>query len=182
MIGQFAGAPEIDKRRPEYAQLAAALGIFFLGALVYLFDRSAADIYFIPGWWPFADGTPGLFGSMGHSFPSFAHAYCFTLLISVVLTPWRFAPLTICLGWFSVEAFFELTQIDVVARKALLFIPDWFEGVPILQNVPAYFLYGRFDPLDLISAGLGAVAAYFTIVLSNRMGGQKDVTNENQKT
>jgi hypothetical protein len=177
MIGQISGVTAINNRRPEYTQIAAALGIFFVGALVYLFDRSAADIYFIPDWWPFADGEPGLFGAFGHSFPSFAHAYCFTLLISVLLMPWRISPLTICLGWFSVEAFFELTQIEPIARRVLVIIPDWFQGVPILKNVPYYFLYGRFDPFDLALAGIGAVAAYLTIIFSNRMGVQTDVTN-----
>ena len=172
MTGQTFGASAVNNRRAEYAQLSAALGIFFLGVLVYLFDRSAADIYFIPEWWRFADGTPALFGSLGHSLPSFAHTYCFILLFSVLLTPWRFAPLTICIGWFSVEAFFELTQIDVVASRALLILPAWFDNVPILENVPVYFSHGRFDPSDLAWAGVGSLAAYLTIVFSNRIGGQ----------
>ena len=79
-------------RRAEYFLFSVALGIFFLGALVYLFDRSANDIYFIPEWWPFADGTPGLFGTLGGSLPSFAHTYCFILLFSALLAPWSIAP------------------------------------------------------------------------------------------
>jgi hypothetical protein len=171
MIGQALGASAVNNRRAEYAQIGAALGVFFLGVLVYLFDRSAADIYFIPGWWRFADGTPTLFGAAGHNLPSFAHAYCFALLISVLLMPWRFAPLTICAGWFAVEAFFELTQIEMIASRVLPILPAWFADWPILRNVPYYFQLGRFDLLDLAWAGFGTAAAWLTIVLSNRMGG-----------
>ena len=99
----------------------------------------------------------------------------------MLLTPWRYAPLTICIGWFAVEAFFELTQIDVVASQVLLILPAWFADWPVLQNIPVYFLHGRFDPFDLAWAGVGGLAAYLTIVFSNRMGGQKDVTDENNK-
>ena len=71
-----------------------------------------------------------------------------------------------------------MTQIEPIARRVLVIIPDWFQGVPILKNVPSYFLYGRFDPFDLALAGIGAVAAYLTIIFSNRMGVQTDVTNK----
>jgi hypothetical protein len=170
MTGQVSVASAVINRRAEYVQVCAALGIFFLGALVYLFDRSGSDIYFIPEWWRLADGTPSLFGTLGYSLPSFAHAYCFTLLISVLLTPWQIAPWAICIGWFAVEAVCEVAQLGPVARQMLLILPDWFNDWPVLQNVPFYFSHGRFDPLDLALAALGGVAAYLTIVFSNRMG------------
>jgi hypothetical protein len=47
MIGQVLGGAAVMHRRAEYALICAASGIFFLGALVYLFDRSGSDIYFI---------------------------------------------------------------------------------------------------------------------------------------
>jgi hypothetical protein len=172
MTGQALGASVVNNRRAEYAQLSAALGIFSLGVLVYLFDRSAADIYFIPEWWRFADGTPALFGSLGHSLPSFAHTYCFILLSSVLLTPWRIAPATICVGWCAVEGLCELAQIDPVANKILAVLPAWFADWPILENIPTYFLRGRFDPMDLAVVVIGGVAAYLTIIFSNRLGGQ----------
>jgi len=77
MTGQVVGASAVNNRRAEFVQISAALGIFFLGVLVYLFDRSGSDIYFIPDWWRFADGTPALFGVLGYSLPSFAHTYPF---------------------------------------------------------------------------------------------------------
>ncbi len=155
-------------RRAEYLLFSAALGIFFLGALVYLFDRSAGDIYFIPEWWRFADGKPSLFGALGGSLPSFAHTYCFILLFSALLSPWSIAPWTICIGWCAIEAFFELAQMDALASRILPALPEWFADWPILANVPHYFANGRFDPLDLAAIGLGGVAAWLTVVFFNR--------------
>jgi hypothetical protein len=156
--------------RPEQIQLAGAATILCLGLLVYLFDRSASDIYFIPEWWRFADGTPALFGSFGGYLPSFVHVYCFVLLSSALLYPWRIAPQAICLGWCAAEAIFEFGQIDAIAVRILPMLPTWFADWPILANVPGYFLYGRFDPFDLAGILLGAVLAYFTIYYSNFLG------------
>jgi len=161
----------VAEHRVERLQVCAALGIFLFGALVYLFDRSGADIYFIPGWWRFADGTPGLFGLLGQSLPSFAHTFCFILLTSALLTPWRIAPLTICISWGAAEAFLELAQIGPAADRVLAILPGWFADWPILENVPGYFLRGRFDPLDLACIGLGGAVAWLTIVVLTRAGG-----------
>lgn len=171
MTGQASNGPAVTNHRAEYAQFCAALGIFFVGGLVYLFDRSGADIYFIPEWWRFADGTPALFGTLGHSLPSFAHVYCFILLTSALLTPWQIAPQMICVSWFAAEAFFELGQIDAVATGISAMLPAWFADWPILENVPGYFLHGSFDLFDLMFIGLGAAAAYLTICFLNRIGG-----------
>ena len=164
-------APVVN-RRVEFAQIFAATAIFFAGALVYLFDRSATDIYFIPEWWQLADGTPALFGTLGQFLPSFAHIYCFILLTSVLLTPWQITPWTICVSWCIAEALLEIAQIDAVATRILPMLPSSFADWPILGNVPGYFLYGRFDPFDLAGIFLGAVIAYFTIFYSNFLGEQ----------
>ena len=163
----------VFKHRVEHLEICAALGVFAVGALVYLFDRSAADIYFIPAWWHFADGTPGLFGLVGQCLPSFAHTFCFCLLISALLTPWRIAPLAICVSWVAVEAFLELAQVGPAADRIMTLLPVWLANWPILGNVPSYFLHGRFDPLDLTCIGFGGAAAYLTIILLNRIGGTK---------
>jgi len=155
-------------RRAEVTQWFAAVVVFGLGASVYLFDRHGSDIYFIPAWWDFANGTPALFGYLGQNIPSFAHTFCFILLISALLTPWRVAPLTVCLGWCVTEAALELAQIAPIAGGIAARLPAWFSDWPILANVPGYFSLGRFDPLDLVSIGLGGVAAYLTILFINR--------------
>jgi hypothetical protein len=155
-------------RRAEFFLFFVALGIFLLGALVYLFDRSAGDIYFIPEWWRFADGTPSLFGKLGGSLPSFAHTYCFILMFSALLTPWSIRPRTVCIGWCSVEALCELAQTDALASRIEAILPNWFADWPILANVSLYFLNGRFDPADLAAIGLGGAAAWQTLIFFNR--------------
>lgn len=147
---------------------AAAIGMFCLGALVYLFDRSGADIYFVPEWWTPADGTPELFGALGGSLPSFAHTYCFSLVFCVLLTPWSIAPRNICIGWCGVEALLELAQHELIASRALVWIPGWFGEWPVLGNLTFYFSRGRFDPADLFAILLGGLAAMTTVELLSR--------------
>jgi hypothetical protein len=44
----FAGTSPARESRSESLQIIIAVGIFLIGALVYLFDRSGADIYYTP--------------------------------------------------------------------------------------------------------------------------------------
>jgi hypothetical protein len=57
----FAGTSPARESRSESLQMIIAVGIFLIGALVYLFDRSGADIYFTPEWfasWPALQNVP----------------------------------------------------------------------------------------------------------------------------
>ena len=162
---EISGSP-----RAQGALLGAAFAVFCVGAAVYLFDRSGADIYFIPEWWGFADGTPDLFGAIGGSFPSFAHTFCFSLVFCVLLASWRIAPGSVCIGWCLAEATLEVAQIEAVASRILSILPAWIADWPILGNIPTYFSRGHFDPLDLISIFLGGTAAWLTVELTNRYG------------
>jgi hypothetical protein len=73
----------------------------------------------------------------------------------------------ICLAWFTLDCLFEVAQIDSSARWIAQHIPDWFSGVPFLENTASYFLFGTFDVLDLLSIAAGTVAAYVTIRISS---------------
>jgi hypothetical protein len=150
--------------------LGIAFAMFCVGAVVYLFDRSGADIYFIPEWWRFADGTPDLFGALGSSFPSFAHTFCFSIVFCVLLAPWRIAPGSVCIGWSLAEAALEIAQVEAVAGRVLSLLPAWIADWPILGNVPIYFSSGHFDPLDLLNVFLGGAAAWLIVELTNRYG------------
>ena len=147
--------------------LGIAFAMFCVGAVVYLFDRSGADIYFIPEWWEFADGTPELFGAVGGSFPSFAHTYSFALVFCLLLAPWRVSPGLVCGGWSAVEALLEIAQLASIGTRILQSLPAWFADWPILANIPFYFSRGSFDPLDLLLALLGGLVAWFTFVWIN---------------
>jgi hypothetical protein len=42
---------------------------------------------------------------------------------------------------------------------ALAATTSGLNGIPLLENTPAYFANGVFDPLDLLAIALGALAA-----------------------
>jgi hypothetical protein len=48
----------------------------------------------------------------------------------------------------------------------LRIIPDWFEGIPFLENTRNYFQRGTFDMVDLVAIAVGTAAAYFVITLT----------------
>ena len=140
--------------------LTAAIGIVALtfGILVYVFDRSATAVYFIPDSWRIAESTPMLFGKLGMYLPAFFHALAFALFINVVAGR-RYIGF-MCVSWFIAEVFFELAQIDPIAFRISGALPGWFAGLPILQNVSSHFVTGTFDRVDILFLMLGCATAY----------------------
>jgi hypothetical protein len=57
-----------------------------------------------------------------------------------------------------VDSAFELGQH--FTTLSLCLIPDWFAGIPYLENTENYFLQGTFDFHDLAAITLGIAAAY----------------------
>jgi len=47
-------------------------------------------------------------------------------------------------------------------------IPDWFAGLPLLENTEDFFLQGTFDFLDLTAITLGSIIAYFVLLATNK--------------
>ena len=134
-----------------------------VGLLVYLLDRPADRIYFIPDGWKFAMGAGQVFGPVGAYLPTFVHVVVFVLISSVLLAPWHFRNMSICLLWFGIDSLFELAQHEAIATRVADIVPSWFEGVIFLENTSSYFLAGTFDPLDLLSIALGSIAAYLVL-------------------
>ena len=141
-----------------------------VGILVYLFDRPGNAVYFVPDWWSLAEFTPGLFGLLGEHLPTFSHTFAFILLTTAVIAPRRGSAIVVCAGWLIVDSLFEIAQHDDLAVNIVRRLPNWFAEWPILENVAAYFLTGRFDPLDLVSIFVAGIAAYFLILYSTRRG------------
>ncbi len=144
-------------------QVMLAAILLMIGLLVYLFDRPADQIYFVPDWWTFTADTDQVFGSIGDNLPTFIHVVVFILISSALLSPWRSSIVSICFLWFGIDSLFELAQHDAVATLIADMVPNWFHGVIILENTANYFLAGTFDPLDLISIALGSFSAYLMI-------------------
>lgn len=150
-------------RRPEVLQIAVAIGVLAIGVLVYLLDRQPGSVYFIPDWIALANNSSPMFGEIGNYLPTFVHAFAFILLTAIVVAPTSSQVVLICLTWFAVDSFFEIAQITPIAQWITGHVPDWFAGIPFLENTAVYFLAGTFDFLDLVSIAMGAVAAYLTI-------------------
>ena len=155
-----------------FAILALAVGV-----LVYLLDRPLERIYFIPDGISITDNPYHLFGELGNYLPTLLHTYAFILLTSVVLGQGLLKTLFVCTFWLFTEMFFEVAQSENITSQILPYVPEWFNGIPFLENTAAYFQFSTFDELDVFSIALGTVLAYLTILLSN----DREVTHVLQK-
>lgn len=154
------------KTRSQIFPFLLVVVLLSCGLAVYLFDRTADRIYFVPDWWNLSLGNGHLFGSIGAHLPSFVHVAVFILISAAILAPWRFRIAWICLLWFGIDSLFELAQHDVIAVRIAAVVPNWFEGKYFLENTTAYFLNGTFDLLDIVSIALGSVVAYLVLQAS----------------
>ena len=156
--------------RSTLLQAAATAGALAVGVLVYLIDRQPASVYFIPEWISLNNNFGPIFGELGAFLPTFIHVYVFILLTALVLTPPPSKAALICLAWFALECSFEIAQITSIAQWIVGVVPNWFAGIPFLENTSAYFVAGTFDLLDLVSIAAGTAGAYLTIQLCNHRG------------
>jgi hypothetical protein len=47
------------------------------------------------------------------------------------------------------------------------FVPDWFVGMPFIENTKNFFLYGTFDVLDIAGIAIGTLVVYFALIVTN---------------
>ena len=156
----------------EPSTVRVLIGVFLLtlGTTVYLLDRSWQQLA-IAQVIPLTHARSPMFGVLGGSLPSFAHVCAFALLTAALLDGGRRLNQVICFGWLAVNVAFELGQHPKLAASIANAAPAWFRHVPILNQTPTYFLSGMFDPLDILFATLGALAAYLVIVKTHSGGG-----------
>jgi hypothetical protein len=150
-------------------QVLIGVASLFLGSLVYLIDRPSDQTYFVyssPINISLSNIIPSLFGPVGNSLPAFIHVFSFILITAGLTFCKKRGCLIICLSWFLVDSAFELGQR--FNTWSSIMIPDWFEGIPCLENTESYFLQGTFDFTDLAAIALGTVMAYFVIVITNK--------------
>jgi hypothetical protein len=148
--------------RIRWFQVSLALAALGLGALVYLIDRPPG-VTALPESMTLFQPTVRLFGALGQSLPAFAHVFAFSLLTIALVGGGRGRAIGACVGWFLVDAAFELGQHPTIAPKLAHLIPSWFATIPILNRTDHFFRYGTFDPLDLLFIALGALAAYVVV-------------------
>jgi hypothetical protein len=160
----------IESNTINRLQIFIGIAGLILGSLVYLIDRPPEHTYFVS----FSkikislfNTIPNVFGVIGNSLPDFLHVFSFTLITAGLLSCRRRGYLIICMSWFFVDAAFELCQR--FNALPLRIIPDWFEGIPFLENTKNYFQRGTFDMVDLVAIAVGTAAAYFVILITSKM-------------
>jgi hypothetical protein len=160
--------PVMPAYRAEIIQVVIGIVALLIGVLVYLLDRPAGSVYFLPEWLVSGNTTHAVFKVIGNYLPTFVHVYAFILFTVAVMAPTTRMLLIICSAWFAIDSLFELAQIDSIADYLSGVMPGWFNGIPFLENTTNYFVYGTFDSLDILSIALGTVAAYATVVIINK--------------
>lgn len=152
--------------RPTLMRATLAFSALILGMAVYYLDRQPERVYFLAHWVSSAGETGSFFGDIGNHLPTAIHVFAFILLTAVIVAPSRRFAAAICVAWLGIDSLFEIGQIPVIAQGIASRVPDWFHGVPFVENTSEYFLSGTFDVLDLGAIAAGALAAFLTLVLT----------------
>ena len=150
-------------------QVLIGLGGLLLGTLVYLVDRPPDQTYFLYSSSiniSLHDTLPNLFGLIGNNLPAFIHVFSFILITAGLIYCQKRGYLIICLSWFFVDCAFEFGQ-KFDAWSSMI-IPDWFVGLPFLENTENYFRKGTFDILDLVAIVFGTAIAYFILLTTSK--------------
>jgi len=153
---------ELRQRAVVRLVLIASLSMV-AGLFIYAADRAPGSVYLFPDALSLNSGEGLIFGALGAYLPTFIHVYTFTLLTYACLSCDRAAVITTCGFWFIIDSLLELCQQEVVATGIITIVPQWFDSIPVLENVSPYFVKGTFDPVDLLSIAVGSITAYFTI-------------------
>lgn len=157
-----------SKWKINWRLIVIGLAALALGAVLYIYDRPASHIYFVPNFLSQYKGEPVLFGFIGYYMPTFLHVFSFCLISIGILGSEQGMESGICLFWLLVDGAFEIAQHHYIADEIIHHIPDWFKFIPILENTKNYFINGRFDPADLTAILLGTITAYIFIYIMNR--------------
>jgi hypothetical protein len=148
--------------------LIGIIGLLF-GALVYVVDRAPDQTYFVhtsPVNISLFNTVPNLFGFIGGSLPECVHAFSFILITAGLIFCRRRGYLIICLAWFVIDSAFELGQrFSTWPSKTF---PDWFTGIPFLENTGNYFAQGTFDFIDLAAIAFGTMMAYLVLIATSK--------------
>lgn len=128
---------------PRPARLfALGLGALALGVLVYALDRPAGSVAFLPVGMAY---DSGFLGPLAGPLPTFLHALAFSLMTVAFLDPTQRVRLAACGAWAGINWLFEAAQH------------------PAFKEITGVGMPGAFDPLDLLAAPLGAMAAFLFI-------------------
>jgi hypothetical protein len=157
-------AAAVQPVSPTVVLVSMALLALSAGLLLYTSDRPAGSAWLVPAL-PLLQGM-NLFGRVGSWLPSFVHPFGFGLLTAAALparASWRYGA---CLGWFVVNAAFELGQLPPLATRLADAIHAVFGSTRVGQRLAWYFMHGRFGIDDLAAAAAGALCAALVLRLA----------------
>lgn len=148
-------------------------GLLFLlaGALEYLFARPVGSVYFLTNLQAIhslLQSMPDIYGKYGLFAPVFFHTIAFSL-ISMSIFSTRRARIVVCMFWFCIECFFEISQ--KYGFHIVTFIPESIKSISSFKIMENFFIKGRFDIYDLIAIGFGSIIALISGELLSRKGG-----------
>lgn len=95
-------------------------------------------------------------------FPSFIHAFSFSIITASLIRYRKYGYVLICSVWCLIDLTFELGQ--KYREFTVRIIPDWFSGIPVLENAKNYFYNGTFDYIDIIAIVIGTMMSYLLLI------------------
>ena len=155
----------IRNNKPNFYFILIGSIALLIGALVYYVDRPPNQTYFVNQYsedLSMHDRIPNLFGIVGESLPDFIHVFSFILITSGISSCGKKGYRIICLSWLLIDGAFEVGQKYL--KEPIKSLPDWLDGIPILEATKSYFILGTFDYIDLLSIVLGTVVAYIILI------------------
>lgn len=157
--------------RMDTNRVVVGIFVLLIGTFVYLVDRPADQTYFVNNSCPdlsLYGILPALFGKLGGILPAFSHVFAFILITGGLLSCEKKGCLLVTMCWFIVDCAFEIGQhFDSFAVKL---VPEWFNGLPFLENTVNYFQKGVFDWADLFAILVGSITAYWFLVKTIKRG------------
>lgn len=156
-----------SKRTTLYIRVITGFVGLFIGALIYLSDRSPESTYFVWQFFralgqTFYGNYPDLFGCMDKNLASFLHTFSFTMITGAFIAESGTGCLISALMWCTINVLFEVGQyFDTIVIK---FVPSWFEKYLFLKTVDDYFIAGVFDFWDIAAVLTGAVTGYLVLI------------------
>jgi hypothetical protein len=141
--------------------------VLLLGGTIYFIDRPPDQTYIftlLPIWLSGYGPEPRLPIAVSGSLPTFVHALSFSTITASLCRPKASGYAAVCIVWLVIEWMFELGQ--GIGGWIAHSMPIWIEGIPFLGAVRYYFVFGTFDPLDLLAASLGSSTAFLLLLLT----------------